>query len=170
MDFSWWCKDTVSSAVAPCCGIWEGRNSIYMGSLCLYTFLSRIEEDLLMKVFPQSSLVSPQRQQSERVQQLTHVAWLLSHKFRTFLHFQLAKQVTHILPCCAPTSAPTLNYRTWHLSHWIGLVRVRPTAPASYSLTVSSQLCPTQPHQASIKGNLLHSPQKSRKWLSEGKS
>lgn len=46
---------------------------------------------------------------AERAQQLTHVAWLLSHTFRTFLHFQLARQVTHILPCCTPTSAPTLN-------------------------------------------------------------
>lgn len=108
MDFTWWCKDTVSSAVAPWCGIWEGRNSIYMGLLCLYTFLSRMEENLLMKVFPQSSLVSPQGRQSGPSSWLTLPdCWVtLSGHFCIF-----SWQGRSPTSCRAvsPTSAPTLN-------------------------------------------------------------
>lgn len=58
------------------------------------------------------------------------------------------------------------KYRPWHLLHWIWSC----SSPSNTSSIwcpghASWQLHPTQLCQASIKGNFLHRPQKSRKWL-----
>lgn len=105
------------------------------------------------------SVVCLSTQMAEWVQQLTHVEGLLSHSSRTFLHFQLARQVT---TSCLPAPLPLHIY----LFHWIWSC----SSPSLWCPGhASSQLHPTQLCQVAIKGNFLHSPQKSRKWLSKGK-
>lgn len=71
----------------------------------------------------------------------------------------------HILPSRTPP--PTLNMGlNIYLFHWIWSC----LSPSLWCPGhASSQLHPTQLCQAAIKGNFLHSPQKSRKWLSKGK-